>query len=101
MTAYAPSSFMPTCHHVFGLTRLPPHHSSLTFVPVALAGTSPLITSCLARHPPMLSSASSVVCATPASLPLLLISSHLGLWPASFLAILLTPKATAAMILSL
>ena len=100
MTAFAPSSFTPTCPHVFGPTRLPPHHYSLTFVLVALAGILHLITSCLARHPPMLSSASSVACATPASLPLLLISSHLGLWPASFSAIPPTPKATAAMILS-
>ena len=51
MTAFAPSSFTPTCHHGFAPTRLPPLHHSSTFVPVALAGILHLITSCLARHP--------------------------------------------------
>ena len=55
---------------------------------------------CSARHPPTLSSASSVACATLASLPLLLISSHHGPWHVFSLAIPPTPKATATMILS-
>ena len=100
MTAFAPSSFTPTCHHVSGLTRSPPHHYSSTSVPIALAGILLLIIFCSARHLPTSSFAFSIACATLASLPLLLISSHHGPWPVFFLAIPPTPKATAAMILS-